>query len=322
VRVTDARWGSAPPWAIGVEEELLLLEPDSLAPGTGAAELVAGRAPRLKTELFECVLETTTEVCATADEALEQLQSLRAEVTARAAARGLVVAASGSHPFAIPEEQPIVREERYARMVEELGAAARAQLVCGLHVHVSMPDAETCLRALEGVLPQLPALLSLGANSPYLAGAETGAQSSRAGVLLRLPYAGAPPHFPSLASWEAYVASTGRDYTQLWWDIRPHPRLGTLEVRMPDQQTDVRRSAAFAGVIQALVARAAEQEHDPYDRDVYARERELAAQGLLPHGGLDAPPLLAAPEAERQLDVGRSGDLRAVCADLVARSVA
>jgi carboxylate-amine ligase len=302
-------WGSAPPFAIGVEEELFLLDARTLAPGVGAPAIVAGREPRLKTELFECVVETTTEVCDTPEEALEQLRALRGEVAERAAARRLLVAAAGSHPFARPEEQPIVREQRYLDMVAELGDVARAQLVCGLHVHVSMPDAETCLRALEGVLPHLPRLLSASANSPYLAGEETGAGSSRAAVLLRLPYAGAPPVFDTWADWEREVTGTGREYTRLWWDIRPHPRLGTLEVRIADQPTDVRMSARLAAEIQSLARGAAARAHEPYDRERYADEREQAARAV---GG----------EADRQLEVGRDEGLLAVCADLVERSVA
>lgn len=307
----EQRWGSAPPWWIGVEEELLLVEPETFAPGLGAGELVAGRSPRLKTELFECVVETTTEPCADADAALEQLVALRREVGERASARGLVVAAAGSHPIARAEEQPIVQHKRYERIVSELGDVARRQLVCGLHVHVSMPDAATCLRALEGMLPHLPGLLGAAANSPYLDGEETGFRTARAQRLGELPFSGAPPPFPTWDAWEDFHARADRDYTLFWWDIRPHPRLGTLEVRMPDQQTDVRRSAELAEQIQRLVREAAENDHEPYDRERYASERVQAAAGLLGDG----------PEAERQLEVGRSHGLVAVCADLVARSL-
>jgi carboxylate-amine ligase len=197
-----------------------------------------------------------------------------------------------------------------------------------------MPDPETCLRAFEGVLRWLPELLSLASNSPYLEGEDTGASSSRARRLAELPRSEAPPVFRSWADWEDYTA--GRDYTRMWWDIRPHPRLGTLEVRMADQQTDVRRSAALAALVQALAAAAMSGPLEIVDRDDYSRRRLAGAAATLPLDGLRAAAepaakrletwptverLLAEPaEAARQLAVGDGGDLRAVAADLVART--
>ena len=213
---------------LGVEEELLLLDAESLAPVPAVETVVPERTERLKTELFACIVETTTEICESAGEVLEQLRSLRADVVARAASHGVVVAGSGTHPFAQPEEQELVDEPRYRKMLEELGDVARGQLVCGLHVHVGMASPEACLRALEGVLSWLPAILGLSANSPYLAGEANGELSRRAARLAELPRADAPPSFGSWAEWGAFAA--GRDYTRSWWDVRPHPKLGTLEV--------------------------------------------------------------------------------------------
>ncbi len=179
----------------------------------------------------------------------------------RPPAQGLAIGAAATHPFALPEAQPIVKEERYVTFVGYGGITVRRQGVQGLHVHVGMPSAEECWRCLELIVPWLPVVLALSANSPWFAGELTGMASNRAPVLAELPRAGAPPAFGSYAEWEAWVERLVRlgvteEYTRIWWDVRPHPKLGTLEVRIADQPTDVRLSAAFAALLQALCATA------------------------------------------------------------------
>jgi glutamate---cysteine ligase / carboxylate-amine ligase len=295
---------------IGVEEELLLLDPDTLAPAPGVERMLGPDG--LKTELFACVVETNTPVCENAHEAREQLVRLRRVAAKRADAIGLVVGAVGSHPFAIPEEQPIVREQRYLDMLAELGKTARGQLICGLHVHVGMSSFDECLRVLEGLRPWLPVVLDLSANSPYLAGEETGRLSSRFGRLHELPRSGSPPRLATVEEWEAAVAAKGVEYTRIWWDARPHPRLGTLEVRVADQPTSVERAAALAALVQALCAAPPEPGQDVLDA-VEPRARELGSWELVQR-------LREPPEAHRQLEVGRRDGLRAVAADVVRRS--
>jgi carboxylate-amine ligase len=133
------------------------------------------------------------------------------------------------------------------------------------------------------MLPWLPVVLALSANSPWLGGELTGMASNRAPILAELPRTGGPPAFGSYAGWEAWVERLQRigvlpDYTRLWWDIRPHPQLGTLEVRIPDQPTDVRRSAAFAALLQALAATVLEGEASEASRGDYEHNRWTAAR--------------------------------------------
>ena len=149
----------------------MLLDPETYAAAPGVERLLG--PPGLKTELFSCLVETNTAVCETAAEALAELRRLREVVRDSAAREGLVVAATGSHPFSRPEEQEIVREPRYLALLEER-PAARSQLVCGLHVHVGMTSFARCLETLEFVLPWLPAVLAVSLNSPYLAGENSG----------------------------------------------------------------------------------------------------------------------------------------------------
>lgn len=316
---------------VGVEEELLLLDAETYAPAPGVEALLGPEG--LKTELFSCLVETNTPVCESVDAALAELRRLRGVVRERAARGGLVLAAAGSHPFAIPEHQRIVQEQRYLEMLVELGEKTRRQLVCGLHVHVGMESFDACLRTLAAIVPWLPSVLSLSLNSPYLAGTETGVLSARAERLLELPRGGPPPPLASVAEWEAAIAATGEDYTRSWWDARPHPRLGTLEVRVADQPTSVERSAALAAVVQAFCA--APPETEPVDREAYMTARVAATRGegrgaeLLELvepaaralGTWELVQGLRQPvEARRQLETGRRDGLVAVAAELVALS--
>ncbi len=343
----------------------MILDADSLELAPAVEILLKASGKRtfpgsFKAELFASVVEATTGICTSVGDAMAELRALRRTAAEVAEENDLRMAAAGSHPISVPEEQTIAPEERYASFVEYAGISARRQGVSGLHVHVGIPDRDSCLRALEGVLPWLPLVLALSANSPYLAAGESGHLSVRAEVLALLPRRGAPPHFASWAEWERHLqlfvnAGLVRDYTQFWWDARPHPRFGTLEVRMPDQPTQPALAGFFAALVQALVATVVERApQPPIDRGVYDQNRWAAlhrgprAELLHPDEERLAgvPELLAellglvepaarrlgtwellhghdatACEADRQLAVGRSRGLAAVCADLVERSV-
>jgi glutamate---cysteine ligase / carboxylate-amine ligase len=339
--------------SVGVEEELWILDPESLELLPAVDRLVAASEGRslpgvLKRELHASVVELTTEACDSLDGALERLAAMRAAAIELAAAEGLAVAASGSWPTSMPATQEIAADDRYREFVEYAGPSARRQGVSGLHVHVGMPDADTAFRVLETVLPWLPLVLALSANSPYFERRDTGMLSIRAEVLGFLPRHGAPPAFRSYADWERFVermAATGlaKDYTSFWWDIRLHPRLGTLEIRAPDQGTSVERAAAVIRLLHGLCAWALDappRELDPAERGVYEQNRWAASRfgphGLLIHPdraeAVPVPELLrelpvsteldgSVCEADAQLAAGAAG-LEAVCADLVRRSVA
>jgi carboxylate-amine ligase len=318
---------------LGVEEELMLLDPATLALTPGVERLLGPSG--IKTELFSCVVETNTPVCESVEEAEAELVRLRGEVLGAAASHGLAVAAAGTHPFSAPEEQQIVAEPRYLKMLGEMGTGARRQLVCGLHVHVGMESFDACLRTLDAVVPWLPSVLALSLNSPYLVGEETGELSLRAARLLELPRGGPPPAFASPQDWEEQIEATGADYTRSWWDARPHPRLGTLEVRIADQPTAVGRAAALVALVQALCV-AAPPGEPPAPADYLAR-RSDAARGDAPTrellalvepaarelGTWDTVETLTGPvEATRQLEVGRRDGVESVAADLVERTAA
>ena len=287
----EHHFGEGEPLTIGIEEEIMILDAQTLDQ-VGAVETLLRETEGhalpgvLKTELFASVFELNTNPSGSVEAAGEALVALRRVAAAAAERCGLAIAAAGTHPFSRPEDQPVVDEERYTSFVGYAGISARRQGVQGLHVHVAMPSPEACWSALEAMLPWLPLVLAVSANSPWLEGRLTGMASNRAPVLAELPRAGAPPAFGSYAGWEAWVERlmrTGvtRDYTRIWWDIRPHPNFGTLEVRMPDQPTRAEQTIAFAAAVRGLAAWALEQEPAPADpgrRGDYLQNRWAAAR--------------------------------------------
>jgi carboxylate-amine ligase len=363
--VIEQAFGQSSPWSLGVEEEVMILDAETLALAPGVEGLVSWAEGRslpgvLKMELLASMVELATEICETPAEALSALVELRACAAEGAREQGQTIAAAGTHAFSLPTAQQIAPDPRYRKFVEYAGISARRQAVCGLHVHVGMPSAEACMAALEGVLSWLPLVLALSANSPFLAGEETGLASTRAEVLAELPRAAAPPQFGSYAEWEAFVErfvelGLADGYTRFWWDVRPHPRFGTLEIRVPDQPTSVELTAAFVALLQALCKTVVEgPAPKPAQRGDYAQNRWAAlrfgprAELIHPDGDrvLKAPELtgellaLIEPavqelgsveqlrvldpsrcECDRQLEIARAESLEAVCADVAVRTI-
>jgi glutamate---cysteine ligase / carboxylate-amine ligase len=294
-----SRFGAAPAWSLGVEEELMLVDAETLEPEPDGFSRVFGEATeRIKPELFESFVEITTTVVETPEQVEVELRELRHEVAERAAEHGLAVLATGSHPTA-HRPVPIVPVERYQRMKAELGSRLKRQVVCGLHVHVSVPDPDTCLRAFEGVVPSLPGLLAASANSPYWDGVDSGWRSIRSQILLEMPTGGTPP---VLGSWDDWQAASRGDSTRRHWDAWPRPEYGTLEVRVIDQPTSLERTTEFVADVQRLVREAADFVGAPFDREEYATLRERAGR----EGG--------GPEAARQLELGPEAAVREIAA--------
>jgi carboxylate-amine ligase len=252
------------PFTVGIEEELMLLDPDSLdlAPGIEAilADVPAERANQIQPELFQSVLEIVTTPCDGVAEAAAQLTTLRDLVSELAAGHGMLVGAAGTHPFARCADQLVVERDRYRKLVGELGYIARQELIFGTHVHVAIDAPDKAIYVADGIRRYLPLLLALSTNSPYWQGELTGLMSARTPVFRGFPRSGIPPHY---GSWEIYSRRVARmvasgaisDYTYLWWDVRPHPKLGTVETRIFDQATRVEDTAAFAAMTQCLAHR-------------------------------------------------------------------
>lgn len=253
-----------PNYTVGIEEELMILDAESLDLVNAIEPLLADTdSEQVKPELLESVLEIATLPHRNVPEAGRELRALRSGVAAKAAARGLTIGSAGTHPFALWEDQRIVQRERYRGLVSDLGFVARQELLFGQHVHVGLDDAEKAIHVANGMRVHVPVLLALSASSPFWRGDVTGLASTRMPIFRAFPRVGIPPTYADWADYEASIAfmvQSGviEDYTYLWYDVRPHPNLGTVEIRAMDAQTDVEHTLGLAALIQAMVKELAE----------------------------------------------------------------
>ena len=297
--VLDHAFGAGPPLTVGVEEEDMLVDPQTFDLVSGVEQLLEDAAAsdygdRLKPELMQCVLESGTAVCEDIASAEADLRDLRRFAADRARARGMRLGAAATHPFSLYEHQKITSRDRYRMLVEMLQYVARRELVFGMHVHVAVPSPESCLCVMEGLLIELPVLLALSANSPFWRGEVTGLMSTRAMIFASFPRSGLPPRFTSYDDYAeavGFMESTGAigDYTHLWWDVRPHPRFGTIELRVMDVQTRVEDTVALAAYVQCLVKQLLDQIDDGHPPVSYHRMLLAENKWLAARYGLDAP---------------------------------
>ena len=273
---------------LGVEEELQIVDATTgeLVP---KIEEIMSRLPEdlkgsVTYELFQSVLEIKTPPCATITEAEGRLRELRSRVGSWAAASGTALASAGTHPFSRYTEQKITDQERYKRVMRTLRWVAQREVIFGQHVHVGVPGEAEAIQAHNRLAEQVPLLLALSANSPFWQGIDTGFESARVKVFETFPRAGLPPAFPDYAAFEGYVDLMVRsgsmdDYTFCWWDVRPHPKLGTIELRVLDSQTSPESAVALAALTQCLVVKAlSEETRGPYDRELTTENKWRASR--------------------------------------------
>jgi glutamate---cysteine ligase / carboxylate-amine ligase len=266
----EVNFGRSAPFSLGVEEEFQLLSPESYELVSRYDEVAeaAGRDERIKPELMQSVLEVATGIAGSVGDAVDDARGLRARLRDAAAERDTIIAAAGTHPFSRWEHQEVTDEPRYTGLMEKMQWVAERELIFGLHVHVGLENAGQAIAVANGLRTWLPELLALSANSPFWQARDTGLASTRTKVFETFPRSGLPPAFGSFEEFELLVergARTGSfpDYTYIWWDLRPHPRLGTIEVRICDAQTRLGSVAGLVALIQSLVAELAER----FERD-------------------------------------------------------
>jgi carboxylate-amine ligase len=240
------------------------------------------------------VLEITTPVCRTAADVDNALRQLRTYVAGIAHERGLRVGSAGTHPFSLFERQRITARDRYRQLVDQMQYVARRELIFGMHVHVAVDSPETAIGVVNGLLVELGPLLALSASSPFWRGEPTGLHSSRQMVFAAFPRSGPPPRFHDYADYAGVIHQLERtgciaDYTQIWWDIRPHPRLGTVEVRICDGVTRVEHAVGIAAYVQALVKHLSEAIDRGEEIPTYHRILTTENKWLAGRYGLDAP---------------------------------
>jgi carboxylate-amine ligase len=278
----EINFGASAPYTVGIEEELQLVDPQSLALVPAIDAVFAARdaaglsADSVASELSASCVELRSPAYGTVAELAADFPVQRRRLRDLVEGCGARVAAAGAHPFSEATAQEITGKARYRKVAEEMGWPALMQAIYGLHVHVSVPDEEHAIRAVAALSRNVPLFVALSANSPFWAGSDTRLASVRTKVFGLMPRTGLPPAFRAWEEFEGYVealvaAGIIPDYSLCWWDARPHPRLGTVELRAPDAQTESWRVASLAALAQCLVATA--NEHPPGEPPVHGGEQ-------------------------------------------------
>ena len=293
---------TGPAYTLGVEEELMIIDRESLDLSSAIETLLAAMpegSGTIAPELMESVLEVATTPCPDIVEAGRQLRRLRRLVRDVAADHGLTIGSAGTHPFAMWEDQRIVQRDRYRDLVNELRFVARQELIFGMHVHVGLDDPDKAIHVANGMRVHVPLLLALSVNSPFWRADLTGLLSSRMPIFRAFPRVGIPPRY---RDWDDYQERIGfmtrakvvEDYTWLWYDVRPHPKLGTVEVRAMDAQTRVEHTLGIAALVQAMVKELAEhfeagEELADYPHEMLDENKWIAARSGLDAALVDLP---------------------------------
>jgi glutamate---cysteine ligase / carboxylate-amine ligase len=309
--------------SLGVEVELAIVDRGTgelVSAATSILEELGGgypeaRHPKVKHELLECTVEIITGICGTAAEARDDLQRTLKEVAACADARGLALVCSGSHPYSDWHAQELSPDPRYAALIQEMQWVGRRLQIFGVHFHVGVRSGEKAIAIANALTTYLPHFLALSASSPYWAGRDTGMASSRSTVFENLPTAGLPYQLAGWREFEEFmetliVAGAITGIREVWWDIRPHPDFGTVELRICDGVPTLGEVAALAALAQSLVewfdVRLDRGEALPVRKDWVVRQNKWRAA----RHGLDARILVD--------DRGTQSPLRREVAALVA----
>ena len=297
--VLDHNFGAGEPYTLGVEEEYMLLDGETLDLVQHVETVLAAVAghelgTRVNAELMQSVVEIATPVCRTAADVATELQTLRGYVTGVAREQGLRVGSAGTHPFSLFERQRITARDRYRNLIDQMQYVARRELIFGMHVHVAIDDPEKAIQVVNGLLAHLGQLLALSASSPFWRGEPTGLASSRQTVFSAFPRSGPPPRFHNYADYAAVVGQLEKtgciaDYTHIWWDIRLHPRLGTVEIRICDAVTRMEEAVALTAFCQALVKHYCERYERGEEIPSYHRILTSENKWLCARYGLEAP---------------------------------
>jgi len=279
--VVKHSFGGTADFTVGIEEELLLVDAGSHELAHASEELLAAmkldeRSSRH--DLYEAQIELSSPVCRNAAGAIGALSDLRRSLREA----GGTAIGCGIHPAASFGDVRIVQAERYERERERLRGLVDRTPDCALHVHVGMPDPETAIRVCNGLREYIPLLEALAANSPFWHGRDSGFASARRILRRGFPRVDIPSPFRDFAEYEeivqdAMTAAEVDDYTFVWWEVRPHPRLGTVEMRAMDSQSSLASTAGLAALVQALAKHAAEAASNSYVRREVIAEASFRA---------------------------------------------
>jgi glutamate---cysteine ligase / carboxylate-amine ligase len=268
-------FAAATDFTVGLEEEFAVLDATTLDLVPRFEELrdaAAAEDPLLSESIAGELISSEIEIRSGRGDdfadALARQREVRQRLFALAAARGIALGATGTHPWADYREQPNIDTDHYHRVVDGLQYVARRNNTFSLHAHVGVRDADRAVRVCDRLRPVLPLLLAISANSPYVDARDAGLHSARSQTFTKsFPRCGIPDAFGSWQAYRDYVEFLVRtnsivEYTQVWWSIRPHFTFGTVEVRICDAQSTAREAEALSALIVACVAQAARDEDD------------------------------------------------------------
>ena len=297
---------TGPSYTLGIEEELMIVDSETLELQNSIEamlEALPQAEGQIKPELMESVLEVATTPCKNTREAGAQLRDLRRLTQRTASELGLAIGSAGTHPFAMWEDQRIVARPRYRDLVAALRFVARQELIFGVHVHVGVDDADKAVHVANGMRVHVPLLLALSANSPFWRADATGLLSTRTPIFRAFPRVGIPPTYKNFEEYSArvgFMVESGaiEDYTYLWYDVRPHPNFGTVEVRVMDAQTRLEHTLALAALVQAMVKELCEHYESGEALSTYPYEMLDENKWLAARHGLDGE-LVDLPSKDR-----------------------
>ena len=260
-------FNSSPGPSLGIEVELEVVDKVTGELASAATEMLTeigaghpeGEHPKAKHELFECTVEIITGVCQSVGEARADLEGTLAEVRSAAERRGLTLMCSGTHPYSQWSEQQVSPNPRYARLIHDMQWMAKRLQIFGVHVHVGIRSPEKAIAIANALAGYIPHLLALSASSPFWEGRDTGLASSRSKVFEGLPTAGLPAPIENWDDFERFMetlvsSAAISSVREVWWDVRPHPDFGTVELRMCDGIPTMSEICAIAAVAQSMVA--------------------------------------------------------------------
>lgn len=299
-----------PSFSIGIEEEYLLVDRETCdlvqAPAALMDACKADLEDQVSPEFLQCQIEIGTGVCADVGQARQDLKRLRSAVARHAADHGLAPIAAACHPFSDWKEQHHTDKDRYHDLRRDLGGVARRLLICGMHVHVGIPDPEDRIDVMNQLSYFLPHLLALSASSPFWQGEDTGLASYRLSVFDNLPRTGLPPKLWSWAEFQRSVDAIVElglieDASKIWWDLRPSANFPTIETRIFDVSPKIETTLTLAALVQALARylwrmKGRNQRWRIYDNFLIAENRWMAqrygaTRGLIDFGKREIVPV-------------------------------
>ena len=253
-------FNSSPKPTIGVEVELQILDNETFELASGAGDILSEFQDNLhvKEELLDSIIEINTGVCKNVSEVISDLTEYIQKASIVAENKGYSLASIATHPFSKWKDQSVTQSERYLHFLDRMQWPLRRLLITGVHVHVGVESGEKAIAISNGLTRYIPMMIGLSANSPFFGGEQTGLASTRTKIFEGLPTAGLPPLLKNYSEFQKFMRTLQKaksidSIREVWWDVRPHPGFGTVEIRVFDSVPSIPEMANLAALTQCLV---------------------------------------------------------------------